>query len=551
VWHKFTGDGSTVTLSTCNASTNYDTKIGVFSGSCGTLTCVTANDDDGICGFSTLRSSVTFATSVGVQYYVLVTGFNTASGNYGLSMTCVCNPPTLPTVSASPSTPQCTGTPRTLSITGGSLNSGTTWEWYAGSCGGLVVGTGLSIGVNPASTTTYFVRGVGGCVTPGSCTSITVQVISLVTWYRDLDGDSYGDPNTNTISQSCTQPSGYVADNSDCNDNNINIYPGAKEQCNGLDDDCDGSVDDGQTVTYYRDMDGDSYGNPNVTIQACSQSSGYVANSLDCNDGNASIRPGATEVCDGVDNNCDGRADEGFDTDGDGVANCFHNCPTVYNPDQADVNSNGTGDACDVSAPNVCGTIKILADYLMAQSGISSTLKATLLGQLQNASSSMTIGGGSAAIAALNSFISTVSANSGTGIPAEIAAIMIAQANAIIADINSGEDCGVPTGLGGGETRPGAPVAGRDDSAAAFGGALGLFPNPAKHQVTVRLDGTQGEAELAFVDQLGRVVGRQTIGAGVQEQVVDLAALRIGSGVYQVRAAVGGKVMAKTLVVIE
>ena len=83
------------------------------------------------------------------------------------------------------------------------------------------------------------------------------------------------------------------------------------ESCNGVDDNCNGSIDEGVKSTYYRDADGDGYGNPGVTTQACSPPSGYVANASDCNDGNANIRPGVAETCNGVDDNCNGSTDEG------------------------------------------------------------------------------------------------------------------------------------------------------------------------------------------------------------------------------------------------
>ncbi|MBK7434988.1 MAG: proprotein convertase P-domain-containing protein [Chitinophagaceae bacterium] len=85
-WYTFPGDGSNVTLSLCGSA--YDTKIGVFSGNCGGLVCVTGNDD--FCG---TQSQVTFTSVIGTTYYVLVTGFSTASGNFTLARTCVspCN----------------------------------------------------------------------------------------------------------------------------------------------------------------------------------------------------------------------------------------------------------------------------------------------------------------------------------------------------------------------------------------------------------------------------------------------------------------------------
>jgi hypothetical protein len=85
VWYRFTGNGGQTTVSLCGSS--FDTKIGVFSGTCGTLTCVAGNDD--FCG---LQSQVTFQSTIGVQYYVYVTGFSTANGPFSLSLTCAAPP---------------------------------------------------------------------------------------------------------------------------------------------------------------------------------------------------------------------------------------------------------------------------------------------------------------------------------------------------------------------------------------------------------------------------------------------------------------------------
>lgn len=97
VWYTFVGDGSTVTLSLCGSS--YDTKLGVFNGSCASLVCVTGNDD--FCG---LQSQVNFVSAVGTTYYILVTGFSTNSGAFTLARTCVA-PPATPPCLASPTSP--------------------------------------------------------------------------------------------------------------------------------------------------------------------------------------------------------------------------------------------------------------------------------------------------------------------------------------------------------------------------------------------------------------------------------------------------------------
>jgi len=117
---------------------------------------------------------------------------------------------------------------------------------------------------------------------------------------------------------------GYNASD-DCDDSNASTYPGAAEECDGVDNDCDDEIDEDVMNTYYADGDSDGFGTDDDTSDACESPTGYVAVDGDCDDADDSIYPDADELCDGVDNDCDDEIDEGWDDatwyaddDGDG-----------------------------------------------------------------------------------------------------------------------------------------------------------------------------------------------------------------------------------------
>ena len=181
---------------------------------------------------------------------------------------------------------------------------------------------------------------VSGCTIPTACNYLPIATVNdgscilPITYYSDSDSDSFG--NLASPLSSCTQPLGYVTNSTDCNDNNFAINPNAIEICNTIDDDCDGLINEGFTfLTYYADADADGFGNPSVSLSACSIPAGYVANNTDCNDTNPLIRPGVAEVCNLIDDNCNGQIDEGLlfvnyyidtDLDGFGAGTATNSC---------------------------------------------------------------------------------------------------------------------------------------------------------------------------------------------------------------------------------
>ena len=131
----------------------------------------------------------------------------------------------------------------------------------------------------------------------------------LVTFWADGDGDGFGDPAAATAA--CTLPEGHAENGDDCDDSVGETYPGAAELCDGLDNDCDDLVDNGAPMsTFFADLDGDGHGDPLDAVEACSAPEGRVATSDDCDDTDAEIHPGADELCDGFDNDCDSSVDE-------------------------------------------------------------------------------------------------------------------------------------------------------------------------------------------------------------------------------------------------
>ncbi|MCB9793167.1 MAG: putative metal-binding motif-containing protein [Alphaproteobacteria bacterium] len=148
--------------------------------------------------------------------------------------------------------------------------------------------------------------------------------------YVDADGDGYGTVEVSVRENpDGTLPEGFARRGDDCDDHNPTIHPEAQEVCGGIDEDCDGLIDEAddsyidETPTWYEDGDGDGHGTPNLHVEACLAPRDHVAAGDDCDDTRAWVHPGAVEICDGLDTNCDGELPTGeVDEDGDGWVVC-------------------------------------------------------------------------------------------------------------------------------------------------------------------------------------------------------------------------------------
>jgi hypothetical protein len=170
--------------------------------------------------------------------------------------------------------------------------------------------------------------------------------VDAMIWFLDGDGDGFG--NASDTLDSCSQPAGYLADASDCDDNDNDINPDATELCNGEDDNCDGSIDGSDamdTQSWYLDSDEDGYGDANTTEESCEQPSGYVSDSSDCNDGDSTISPESIWYSDA-------------DTDGYGsILYSTESCeqPSGYVSDSSDCDD--TESTANPVAPEICDEI--------------------------------------------------------------------------------------------------------------------------------------------------------------------------------------------------
>ena len=212
-----------------------------------------------------------------------------------------------------------------------------------------------------------------GLIDPG-------EALDATSYYADTDGDGFGD--ADYLQRACAQPQGYVLSLTDCDDRDVAVNPDADEVCDGVDNDCDGRIDPDDALdaeTWYADGDEDGYGDPDVTTVACEAPSGFLDDDQDCDDDLADVNPAGFELCNGLDDDCDGVTDPDTaadvatwynDGDGDGygdaaITSLACAAPTGTVADATDCDDGDVGaypgatETCD-SVDNDCdGTVDV------------------------------------------------------------------------------------------------------------------------------------------------------------------------------------------------
>jgi len=223
---------------------------------------------------------------------------------------------------------------------------------------------------------------------------IDTDAVDLVSAWEDADGDGFGVDGSETLV--CERSSTQADQGGDCNDKVATINPDATEICNGVDDDCDDTIDVGAADAswVYEDLDGDGFGDDASYDQLCTVESWHVDVGGDCDDDDFDVNPDATEVCNGIDDNCDDVVDTDAvdlvdaweDLDGDGFgdpASYSQVCDRSATQVDDDTDCDDTNPDVNPAAIEVCNGLDDDCDDLVDPVFYSSDLAADPSADLQ------------------------------------------------------------------------------------------------------------------------------------------------------------------------
>ena len=280
--------------------------------------------------------------------------------------------------------------------------------------------------------------------------------------------------------------------------------------------------------TWYLDLDEDGYGDPITTPIFCEQA-GYVTNNTDCNDYANNINPSAPEICNDIDDNCNGIIDEDLfceiqDADGDGIQDELDNCPNAPNQTQDDSDCDGVGDACDL-CPGGDDSVDTNNDgypdchYLPGYTDILSTWKCG------NYKVYIAHGEG-------NGSCNTLCINY----------------NAAQAHINHGDYLG-PCGNSYCNQNFSSPgIYGQTNE--GIYEFLELQPNPARDELTIHLHGIKNASKFMATDQYCRIVLEQSLNDIDHVLTVDIKSANLSNGIYYARVQYLNGILVRPFVII-